>query len=221
MGPHPASAPHPAVTGAVLVVVATEAERPPGAPDVLVCGVGKTGAAAALASRLADGPAVGAVVCCGVAGAYPASGLAVGDVVVATEVAILDEGLEAGDRFVPFARPGMDVPGAAWTPCDAALVDRLVSGPPQSFQVAAGRVATVSVCAGTARLADERGRTGALAEGMEGAALAHVARRRGVPFVEVRGISNPCGRRDGAPFDLETAARNAAAVAAALFRGTP
>ena len=209
----------------ILVVVATEAERPAGpagAAGVLVCGVGKAGAAAALserlAERLANGPAVEAVVSFGVAGAYPASGLAVGDVVVATEVAVLDEGLETGDRFVPFARPGMDVPGAAWAACDAALIDCLVSGPPQAFQVAAGRVATVSVCAGTARLADERGRTGAVAEGMEGAALALVARRRGVPFVEVRGISNSCGPRGGAAFDLETAVLHASAVVAALLR---
>lgn len=208
----------------VLVVVATEAERPAGDFDVLVTGVGKAGAAVRTAERLAAGD-VSVVVSFGVAGAYPAAGLAVGDVVVATAVAVLDEGLDAGDRFVPFARPGMDVPGAAWTPTDAALVDRLVSGPPQAFTVASGRVATVSVCAGHARLADERARTGALAESMEGAAVALAASRhggpagRGVPFVEVRGISNLCGPRDGAAFDLATAVRNAAAVLAGLGLG--
>jgi len=210
----------------VLVVVATEAERPAGAFDVLVCGVGKSGAAARTAAWLAgrgpDDAPVAAVVSFGVAGAYPSSGLAVGDVVVASEVALLDEGLETGERFVPFARPGMDVPGAAWTPCDAALVDRLVSGPPRAFQVVAGRVGTVSVCAGTSRLAEERGRHGVVAEGMEGAAVALAAAARGVescvPFVEVRGISNLCGPRDGAPFDLVTAVRNAAEVLALLVR---
>lgn len=209
----------------VLVVVATPPERPAGSAadgfEVLVTGVGKSAAAVAATTRLAAGPRPSAVISFGVAGAYPASGLAVGDVVVATHVAAVDEGLDAGDRFVPFAGTarGFDVPGAAWTAADAALVDRLVSGPPRAFTVVAGRVATVSVCSGTARLADERGRGGVLAEGMEGAAVALAAARHGVPFAEVRGISNPCGPRDAAPFDVATAVANASAVLAALREG--
>lgn len=219
--------------GTILVVVATEAERPPAdlcadsaAPrcEVLVCGVGKTGAAAATAARLAQG-GVSAVVSFGIAGAYPAGGLGIGDVVVATEVAVLDEGLETGESFLPFSspigRPGMPVPAAMWAASDADLLDRLLSGPQPSFRVEAGRIATVSVCAGTSRLAEERGRSGAVAEGMEGAAAAWAARACGVPFVEIRGISNPCGPRgadgQGAPFDLRTAATNAAVVLRRLF----
>jgi len=193
----------------LLLVVATEAERPSAfAGEVLVCGVGKTGAAAATAARLAKG-GVRAVISFGVAGAYPGAGLDVGDVVVATEVAVVDEGLETGDRFVPFARPGMAVPGAGWTQCDASLV---ADAKHAVFRVARGRVATVSVCAGTERLARERRATGAIAESMEGAAVAHAAALHGVPFAEVRGISNLCGPRDGARFDLATAIRNAATV---------
>lgn len=196
----------------VVVLVATAAERPPEGPwEVVVCGVGKTGAATAAQRRLAQG-GVDAIVSFGVAGAYPASLLDVGDVVVASETAVIDEGLETGDAFVPFARPGMDVPGAAWRATDAGLRDRLLSGGPFPFRTGAGRVATVSVCAGSERLARERGSTGALAEGMEGAAIAHVAALHGTPFAEVRGISNPCGPRAGAPFDLRTAAEHAAEV---------
>jgi futalosine hydrolase len=73
-------------------------------------------------------------------------------------------------------------------------------------------MATVSVCAGTDRLVAERARQGALAESMEGAAVAFAAARQGVPFVEVRGISNLCGPRDGASFNLAAAIRNAATV---------
>jgi futalosine hydrolase len=203
-----------------LIVVATEAEVPQGDFDALVCGVGKTGAAAStlaeLSGRAARGGLPSAVVSFGVAGAYPAAGLDVGDVVVASEVAVVDEGLETGDRFVPFERAGMTVPAAAWTPCDAALVGRLVSGPRPGFRVVTGRVATVSVCAGTARLADERARGGVLAEGMEGAAVAFACAHHGLPFVEVRGVSNLCGPREGGRFDLAVAVRHAAAVLAAL-----
>ena len=191
----------------LLVVIATEAERPrAGRFEVLVCGVGKTGAAAATAARLAQGGIRG-VVSFGVAGAYPGAGLDLGDVVVADEVAVIDEGLDTGERFVAFAKPGMIVPGAVWTACDRSLVHAMAGG--AGFRVATGRIATVSTCAGSERLARERRATGAVAEGMEGAAVAHAASLFGVPFAELRGVSNLCGPRDGARFDLVTAVRNA------------
>jgi futalosine hydrolase len=193
---------------ALLVVVATEAERPRGDFETLVCGVGKTGAAAATAARLARGGVRG-VVSFGVAGAYPGEGLDVGDVVVATEVGVIDEGLDDGAKFTPFARAGMPVPGAGWTTCDASL---LADVEPVGFRIVRGRIATVSVCAGGARLAAERAATGAVAESMEGAAVAYAASLFGLPFAEVRGVSNLCGPREGARFDLAAALRNAAAA---------
>lgn len=196
----------------LLLVVATDAERPRvEGYEVLVCGVGKTGAATATARRLAAGGVRG-VVSFGVAGAYPGEGLSIGDVVVASEVGVVDEGLDDGTRFVPFARAGMPVPGAGWTHCDPSLVG--APPPDASHRVVRGRIATVSVCAGSARLAAERAATGAVAESMEGAAVAHVATSFGVPFAEVRGISNLCGPREGAPFDLARAVRNAARLLA-------
>jgi len=198
------------MSGTLLVVVATEAERPHREEfELLVCGVGKTGAAAATAARLARGGVRG-VVSFGVAGAYPGEGLAIGDVVVGTEIGVLDEGLDTGERFVPFARAGMSVPGAGWLTCDPSLAGAAPSD--ADFRVVHGRIATVSVCAGNARLAAERAASGALAESMEGAAVAHAATLFGVPFAEIRGISNLCGPRDGAPFDLASAVRNAAKV---------
>ena len=200
----------------LLIVVATEAERPsiPGL-EVLVCGVGKSAGAAATAERLADG-GVSGVIAFGVAGAYPDNGLDIGDVVVATEVAVVDEGLDTGAAFRPFAPPGMEVPAAAWTPTDPGLRAMLRTRH-DGFEIRTGRIATVSVCAGTERLARERAATSALAEGMEGAAVALACVRRGVPFVEIRGISNRCGPRDGARFDLATAV----AHAARLLPGAP
>lgn len=196
------------MSGTLLVVVATEAERPQRDTfEVLVGGVGKTGAAAATAARLARGGVRG-VVSFGVAGAYPGEGLGIGDVVVGTEIGVLDEGLDTGERFVPFARAGMHVPGAGWMTCDPALAGPVPRD--ATFRVVHGRIATVSVCAGSARLAAERAASGAVAESMEGAAVAHAATLFGVPFAEIRGISNLCGPRDGAPFELATALRNAA-----------
>ncbi len=193
---------------ALLLVVATDAERPHvSGYEILVCGVGKTGAATATARRLAAGGVRG-VISFGVAGAYPGEGLAIGDVVLASEVGVIDEGLDNGERFVAFARAGMPVPGAGWTHCDPSLVG--APPPDASHRVVRGRIATVSVCAGSARLATERAATGAVAESMEGAAVAYVATSFGVAFAEIRGISNLCGPRAGAPFDIVTAVRNAA-----------
>jgi len=192
----------------LLVVVATDAETPRDVDaEILVCGVGKIGAAAATAARLAKG-GVRAVISFGVAGAYPGAGLDVGDVAVATDVAVVDEGLETGTKFVAFARPGMSVPGAQWRRCDASLVADAPAD--ATFRVVKGRVATVSVCAGAARLATERAATGAVAEAMEGAAVAHAASLFGVAFAELRGVSNLCGPRDGARFDVSIAVANAA-----------
>ncbi len=203
-----------------LIVTATEAERPPELGfEIVVCGVGKIGAAVATCRRLAHG-GVTAVVSFGVAGAYRESGLRVGDVVVATEVGVLDEGLDDGERFEPFVRPGMTVPGAAWRATDRSLATEL-AGDLADVRVVPGRVATVSVCAGSARLSHERVATGALAEGMEGAAVAAAAAAAGVPFAEVRGISNLCGPRGGAEFELARAIANASRVLERIPRRTP
>ncbi|MFQ5427259.1 MAG: futalosine hydrolase [Gaiellales bacterium] len=206
----------------LLVVVATDAEAPAvDRVEVLVSGIGKVAAADATAHRLASGPAR-AVISFGGAGAYPGSELTLGDVVIAAEVALLDEGLETGEQFVALDRPGLAVPGARWLPADRELARRLLETParaPASWpRVERGRIGTVSVCAGTARLARERQATGALCEAMEGAAVAVVAARHGVPFAEVRGISNQCGPRDEARFDLDAAIRSAERVLGRLGR---
>ncbi len=209
-------------TNSLLVVVATEAEAPAlEGVELLVCGVGKTAAAAATAIRLARG-GIGAVVSFGVAGAYPGSGLEVGDVVVATKVRVLDEGLETGREFVPFDRPGMKVPASEWIATDPELRSTVPSSGGGDFAVVQGPVATVSVCAGSDRLARERAASGAVAEAMEGAAVAHAASHHGVRFAEVRGIANPCGPREEAPFELQKAVKNAGEILRYLvFEVTP
>ncbi len=197
----------------LLIVVATEAERPDldlgEDVQVLVCGVGKIGAALGVADRLARG-GVTDVVSFGVAGAYPSLGLAVGDVVVATAVAALDEGRQDPEGFTPFDQ--MPVPGAEWRATDETLRGLIRSSRDGEFAIVHGRVATVSVCAGTDGLAAERLRSAAIAEGMEGAAVAEAAARGGVAFAEVRGVSNMCGPREGRPFDLTGAVASASLV---------
>mgnify|MGYP003310184123 CR=1 FL=1 len=66
------------------------------------------------------------------------------------------------------------------------------------------------------KMDDESVLRGALAEAMEGAAVALAANETGCPFVEVRGISNEAGDRDHSRWDIDLACKNAARVVAHL-----
>jgi futalosine hydrolase len=82
-----------------------------------------------------------------------------------------------------------------------------------------GPFLTVSTISGTA----ERGRElftrfGALCENMEGAAAAQVSLIYGVPFVEIRGISNMVEDRDKDRWDIDTAMRNCAAAVISFIK---
>jgi futalosine hydrolase len=88
--------------------------------------------------------------------------------------------------------------------CDQRLVEccRRVGARP-------GPIATVSICSGTDAIAREiAGRTGALAESMEGAALALVAHRWGLPMTELRAMSNLTGDRAEQQWDIPRALSN-------------
>lgn len=165
----------------------------------------------------------------GVAGAYLESGLAVGDLVLATEEVYADTGVLAPEGWLsseaiglPLARVRGHTYGNAF-PLDRGLVDaafrvlEAATWAEPGPRIAAGRCLTTSLVTG--RAADGRelaGRWHALAESMEGAAAAHVCALHGVPFLEVRGVSNMVSDRDKAGWDLHGAAARAAAAAMAV-----
>lgn len=160
----------------------------------------------------------------GIAGALPTMGqfapAAIGDVVIATQEAYSDTGssspggwLSAKELEWPLALvDGVESGGvfplngrlvvAALKVVDAAAGRRDESAfaairPEQHPRVLAGPCITASQVTGTAAEADELAeRWDALAESMEGAAAAHICALYGVPFLEVRGISNLVGDRD-------------------------
>ena len=171
-------------------------------PDLVVTGVGKANAAGAVA-RCFDPARHDWILNTGVAGALPGSGLAIGNAVLATASVFADEGLLTDERFYDCAAMGFpfaDFPGSA-VPLDPGLRNLL-----RPLSDREGPIATVSTCSGTdplARTVSER--TAALAEAMEGAAVALVARRLGSPAAELRIISNTTGRRSGQHWDLKTA----------------
>jgi len=187
----------------VCVATEPEGERLAAAGvEVLVTGVGPVHAAIALTRRLESGPAE-RIICCGVGGAYPGSGLAVGDVVCAATEQYGDFGADSPDGFLDLREWGL--PGRM--SLDLFPVERR-----------AGFV-TCATCTGTAaRAAELVARTGGAVESMEGAAVVEVARRYGVPVGEIRGISNPVGDRDRDAWRIEEAAAAAQEALLAWLR---
>lgn len=178
-----------------------------GGPQVhlLHTGVSKANAAGALGCVLCGGHSYGGIINLGIAGALPGGGLQVGYSVTATGCVFGDEGLQSDEEFQTIAAMGFPMdPTLGSTeiiPTDPDLQHVF-----RSVTDAAGVVATVSTCSGTDALAAAVAkRTGAVAETMEGAALALVARRRGVPFCEVRTISNLTGNRAAQRWDVKGA----------------
>ena len=75
-----------------------------------------------------------------------------------------------------------------------------------SHQVASGPFVTVQQCSGVQAAGDTlAARFGGICENMEGAAAAHIAEANGIPFVEIRGISNRVVDRDLSQWDLPLA----------------
>jgi futalosine hydrolase len=173
-----------------------------GRVDLVRTGVGKSNAAGATA-RFLDAARHRLAINVGIAGALPGSGLSVLDAVIASECVFADEGVRTPDRFIMLSEAGF--------PCMAGRRDSVASdaGVMRELGIGdarVGAIATVSACSGTDELASEiRDRTGALAEGMEGAACGLVSARTGVRFAEIRVISNRTGRREAQHWNLDGA----------------
>lgn len=191
----------------ILVCVATAFERSKltdGAVGraqvrVIEMGVGPVNAAHAVTMAIVDARP-DAILVCGVAGAYPASGLRIGDVVSASVEIYGDLGAQGPAGFLDMRALGFPVVS---TP--TVLFNEL---PMQVFPTSRTvRFVTVSTCTGTDITAREiEARTNGAVENMEGAAIAHVARMHGVPAGEVRAISNMVTNRNTKSWRLQDAA---------------
>ncbi len=186
-------------------------------------------------------PAPRLVVQTGIAGAFPRLATrrpaGIGDIVLATRETYSDTGssspggwLSAADLNLPIAciddrETGGDfaldenlvsaafavLEGVEWGAGAAAARPAILRGP----CLTSSRVTGLDCEAEAAAV-----RWGALAESMEGAAAAHICALFGVPFLEIRGISNLVGDRDRECWQVEravaVAGRAALAVVAAL-----
>jgi futalosine hydrolase len=185
---------------------------------VIVCaaGVGKVNAAAATAVMI-DRYQPQLVINTGCAGAYPGSGLSIGNLAVASEEVLADDGVMVAEgwkdlRYMKI--PSVDQGGLS---CYNMLpLSRHASE--KAMQLAdyygvflmRGRFATVSTCSGSGKYGAELShRWNALVESMEGAAVAQVCLRCGVDCLEIRGISNMVEERDLKNWDIARAVESA------------
>jgi len=189
----------------MLVLVPTELEADPlrGLPlEIAVVGMGPVEAGlSALEVLRQRRPPVAFLT--GLAGAYPGTDLAPGDLVLATEEVFGDlalcfpEGVRPMGRHLPLVE-GISL-RSPWLERTLALLEEGGGG------VRVGPL--VTVCCATrdpARALELARRHEALAENMEGFAVAEAARRTGVALVELRIISNLLEAPE-APWEIERA----------------
>lgn len=181
---------------------------------VVLLGTGKAAAAAALGRVLVE-RAPTQVVVFGVAGAYPGSGLSVGDVCLVGEDRLADDGVLDERGFRDLAAMELGDPGPFRADVEATTQVAGLLGVP----IVGG--ATVSTCSATDTASAElAARTGADVETMEGAAIGLACAAASVPWVQLRAISNMTGNRESAGWDFERAIdRLHSAVRAILTAG--
>jgi len=163
--------------------------------DGVLTGVGKANAAGACA-RVLDPRRHALAVSLGIAGTLDDAPVL--SVVVATRCDFGDEGVLTPDAFQTLASLGFPIAATDSLIPDVHVIEAI--SPAAALR---GPIACVSTCSGTNQHRDAlRARTGAIAEAMEGAAIALVAMRLGVLFAELRVLSNTTGDRNAQRWDL-------------------
>lgn len=188
------------------------------------CGVGKVNAAHS-ATLILENYEVSVLILFGIGGAYPDSGLKIGDIAVAESENYGEEGVLIKEgwnsmEFTGFPLLKKEKEYYNTFPLDSSMSWLAADASKDcGFNVKAGNFVTVSQCSGTRKSgALMKERFNGLCENMEGAAAAHICAMYGVPMVEVRGISNIIEDRDMKKWDIEAAAANCNKVIKELAR---
>lgn len=194
---------------------------------VQALGLGKVNTAAGLAIAIAElHPA--AILQVGIGGAYVGSFLSVGMAMLATEEVQLDLGLRRPEGWADWGALGFSLhprdPDALVADASGSGAADRATGLARVVAVPTDAVLTAAIAAAT-RLPQGRFATldavthdvhlgtamqaafDVSVESMEGAAAAQTARALGVPFAELRAVSNVVGERDKAHWDLRGAVR--------------
>lgn len=188
--------------------------------ELLLSGVGKANAAGSTARAIAR-LAPARILNLGVCGSLPhPRPLLIGQSVLASRCLLADEGIETPGAWIPLATAGF----SAAIDSDWLLTSEPFNRQLASFADRTGTIATVSSCSGTdARAAEiaRRCESDGLAEAMEGAAIGLAAARAGIPFAELRVVSNRTGDRETQGWNLPVALERLEEIAGQIARGSP
>jgi len=179
--------------------------------DVLLLnsGLGKVNAAHAATCLIENYPVKG-VINIGVGGAYPGSGLKIGDVAIASKEIYGDEGVITSKGWDSLKKIGIPlVLDGKKKYFNEFLLNNSLLIKSAQLVTKSGPFITVSSTTGTLKRAIElEKRFDAICENMEGAAIAQVCTIYKIPMLEIRGISNKVGERDKRKWDLGLASEN-------------
>lgn len=184
-------------------------------------GIGKVNAALCVTGLIEKFP-ITSIINLGVGGAYPASGLKIGDIAVASKEIYGEEGVISSGGWESLKKMGIPLVQSKGKkyfneyPLDKNLAEKayrlLKPGTRyavRSTQTTKGSFVTVSAATGTHKRALElERRFNAVCENMEGAAIAQVCKIYEIPMLEIRGISNIVSVRDKRMWNLGLAAEN-------------
>lgn len=192
----------------ILIVVSVEPEKQAvlqglgnsSAYEVLVGGVGIAQAAARTARQLAQKHYQGTINM-GIAGGFPGKA-ANGSVAVATSIIAPEIGAESPEGFLT-----IDALGFGTQTLPAVANDSYIGKLQEAVSVATGTILSVMTVTGTEATLNVRQSYGkdVVAEAMEGFGVASAAAEFGLPFAEVRSISNQVGIRDKASWEFASA----------------
>ena len=140
----------------------------------------------------------------GIGGAFRESGLHIGQVAVATQETHMDTGVGLEDTWQDMRTVGFSLLGGYYNtlPVDRELTAE-VSSVTGALSHPFGTSETITGSESHATTLHKR--FGVAVESMEGAAAAQVCAAFGVPFAELRGISNIVGERDKTKWDIRSA----------------
>ncbi len=196
---HPA---WPVITGRLAGALVVCCAAGPGAANA-------AGATAALIERYQ--PRLVLITGCG--GALAGSGLAIGDLAIASEELFADLGVMTQEGWLDLQEMGLPLAVTA----GQTLYNRLPLTPQPleqalhcarslGLKLFKGSFATVAACSGTSARGEELvKRYGVICENMEGAATALICLRYSIPCLEIRGISNLVEERDRSRWDIPAA----------------
>ncbi len=187
--------------------------------EVVVTGVGLLETGVVLGRRLVAGSRPDLLFCLGVGGGFSRAGVEVLDICIAGSEIIADFGIPDGERVIPFSDSGIN------PPFDFVADQAGVAGMRKLFQdhgigCHCGPFLSVNAVTATEARMDALWRQyRPVCENMEGAAVARVAAEFDLPWLEVRCVSNPVGRRDRGNWKLAAAASRLAEVMGPVIKG--